>query len=189
MGSDFYYNIFRRCVEWGVRILIISLSLWFFTSISSKSPGTLFVLISIGLALVEIFYWILTEEWFLSDLSDNLFDALYELDFEDYVYSIKEVIYNDGKTYYFPMVKTIKHFPTFYIRDDGNQSEDDIDCYGSQSEDDIDYWLSRLPGPKKDKKEDAIFVIEKYKEQIINERNRKHGNKVKAVNIINVIYK
>ena len=27
------------------------------------------------------------------------------------------------------------------------------------------------------------------KEQIINERNRKHGNKVKAVNIINVIYK
>ena len=179
MGSDFYYNIFRRCVEWGIRILVISLLLWFFTSISSKSPGTLFILISIGLALVEIFYWIITEEWFLSDLSDNLFDALYELSFEDYVYSIKEVIYNDGKTYYFPMVKTINHFPTFYIRDDESQNEDD----------DIEYWLSRLPGPKKDKKEDAIFVIEKYKKQIINERNRTHGDKVKAVNIINVIYK
>ena len=171
MEPRVYYIVFRRCVEWLLRILIVGSLTWIFSVIFPFHLLKIFITITAVYIVIECTVALINES-FACNFSSNLFDALYDLDFKDYVYSVKEIIHNNGKTYYYPMVKATKHFPLYFIRE------------RKETEDVQHYWLNSCPGEPKNTKEEAIFSIEKYKEQEI----RINGNKIKEVNIINLIY-
>ena len=171
MESRLFYNVFKHGVSWTIRLLVILIIGGTICTIFSLNPVPTFLVTAIVVEIIDVIYFAISCEWITINISCDLFDKLYDRKFEDYEYTIKEVVYNNGKTYYYPMVKATDYFPLYYI-----------------IEDDEKYKLRAYEENKKETKEDALFVIQKFKEQEIRKNNIAYGNKIKEVNTINVNY-
>lgn len=165
-----YYKRFCYLVNMLTRTLIIlvcSFLLYALTdfSIPYLACGAIYGSIKI---LINGIIWSAMKELPLSDLGDKIFRYIYKLKFEDYIYSVEEVIHNDNTKEYYPAISVIKYYKPYYINKMNGK------YYISINKPDIPY----------NSNSSALSVITEYKRQEENIRKNNYLKGVKEVNLL-----
>lgn len=109
----------------------------------------------------------------ISSLIGLIYDAINDYrDISKYDYKVRSVSYNNGKIIYYPLVKTSKHGPYQCINYDQNRAY---------------YWIDdELFYTKCADENEAIFIINEYKQQLESEIKKEEGKKINQIKETNV---
>lgn len=109
----------------------------------------------------------------ISSLIGPIYDTINDYrDISKYDYKVRSVSYNNGKIIYYPLVKTSKHGPYQCINYDQNRAY---------------YWIDdELFYTKCADENEAIFIINEYKQQLESEIKKEEGKKINQIKETNV---